>query len=185
MNDADKALFLTAMQGVTPLQTLETHPDLQTQRPSQRRAHPRRASEWKQQAGYSDVGVAYVLGPESTIEIRQSGLRDQDFLQLKRGLLSVQAHLDLHGLRVEQARQHTFEFIHRAHQQELRVLRIVHGKGQSSKDLFPVLKNHVAHWLGQEPLVLAACSAPAQQGGKGAVCLLLRRAQGTHPESGR
>jgi len=52
-------------------------------------------------------------------------------------------------------------------------VRIVHGKGLNSDDSLPVLKNVVDRMLRQRADVLAFHSAPAAQGGTGAVLVLL------------
>jgi DNA-nicking Smr family endonuclease len=51
----------------------------------------------------------------------------------------------------------------------------VHGKGLHSDSGVPVLKNLVDRMLRQRADVLAFASAPAAQGGHGAVLVLLRR----------
>ena len=52
-------------------------------------------------------------------------------------------------------------------------VRIVHGKGLHSDSGVPVLKNLVDRLLRQRADVLAFHSAPAAQGGHGAVLVLL------------
>ena len=54
-------------------------------------------------------------------------------------------------------------------------VRIVHGKGLHSDSGIPVLKNLVDRMLRQRADVLAFHSAPAAQGGNGAVLVLLKR----------
>ena len=53
-------------------------------------------------------------------------------------------------------------------------VRIVHGKGRYSAEGVPVLKNLVDRLLRQRGDVLAFHSAPAAQGGTGAVLVLLK-----------
>jgi DNA-nicking Smr family endonuclease len=50
----------------------------------------------------------------------------------------------------------------------------VHGKGLGSIDRQPVLKGRVRRWLTQKDEVLAFCQARAQDGGSGAMLVLLR-----------
>ena len=56
-----------------------------------------------------------------------------------------------------------------------RCVRIVHGKGLSSEGKLPVLKVKVNSWLRQKDDVLAFCSARPQDGGTGAVYVLLKK----------
>ena len=57
----------------------------------------------------------------------------------------------------------------------IQCVRVVHGKGLRSGPRGPVLKASVNRWLRQWDDVLAFVSAPARDGGTGAVYVLLRR----------
>ncbi len=94
---------------------------------------------------------------------------------LSRGLWPVKAHLDLHGLRTEEARRTLVDFILQAHEHGIRCVRIVHGKGINSGEDGPVLKGLVRRWLRQMREVLAFVQAPAEEGGSGALRVLLAK----------
>ena len=64
-------------------------------------------------------------------------------------------------------------FIREAHRQGLRCLRVVHGKGLGSPGKTPVLKSKVQSWLIQKNEVLAFVQARADEGGAGALVVLL------------
>ena len=104
---------------------------------------------------------------------------DRRLLQkLRRGEFAVQAHIDLHGMRRDEARQSVATFIDRACKDGHRCVRIVHGRGLNSKDNVPVLKLLLTSWLERGRVgkrVLAFCTARANDGGAGAVYVLLRR----------
>jgi DNA-nicking Smr family endonuclease len=53
-------------------------------------------------------------------------------------------------------------------------VRVVHGKGNGSPGREPVLKAKVRAWLVQKDEVIAFAQAPAQDGGHGALLVLLR-----------
>ncbi|TCW31506.1 MULTISPECIES: Smr/MutS family protein [Gulbenkiania] len=93
--------------------------------------------------------------------------------KLRNGHWPVAAELDLHGLDRHQAHDVLAVFLHRARQRGVCV-RIIHGKGFGS-DGQPVLKRMVRTWLGQHPDVLAFCETRPEDGGGGAVMVLLRR----------
>ncbi len=57
----------------------------------------------------------------------------------------------------------------------LQCVRVIHGKGLRSGARGPVLKLSVNRWLRQWDDVLAFVSAPARDGGTGALYVLLRR----------
>jgi DNA-nicking Smr family endonuclease len=97
--------------------------------------------------------------------------------RLHQGDFSIQAHVDLHGLRVDDAKE-TFEaFLDWAVTTGRRGVLIVHGRGLSSP-AEPVLKNKVKEWLTRGPWrkwVVAYCSARKCDGGAGATYVLLRQ----------
>ncbi len=105
------------------------------------------------------------------------GLQHSVLRKLRRGQYSVGAELDLHGMRVVEARQALGHFLQHSLAHDIRVVRIIHGKGNGSLHKQPVLKGKVNHWLRQRIEVLAFCSARPVDGGTGAIYVLLRRAR--------
>ena len=105
----------------------------------------------------------------------RSGVQHGLMRKLRRGQLQVGAELDLHGMNTKEARQSLLSLLYECQQQNIRCIRIVHGKGKSSKDQKPILKNKINHWLPQLDDVLAFCSARPEDGGVGAVYVLLKR----------
>lgn len=103
------------------------------------------------------------------------GLQHSVLRKLRRGAYSVEAQLDLHGLRVTEARLAVAAFLASATARGQRCVRIIHGKGNGSAFKQPVLKIKVNHWLRQRDEVLAFASAIPADGGTGAVYVLLRR----------
>ena len=94
--------------------------------------------------------------------------------KLKRGGWVVQAELDLHGLRSDEARLALAGFLAACARRDIRCVRIVHGKGLRSKNREPVLKHKLRHWLMQREDVLAFCQARPADGGSGAAIVLLK-----------
>jgi DNA-nicking Smr family endonuclease len=97
--------------------------------------------------------------------------------KLKRGGWVIQAELDLHGLRSDEARLALAEFLAACARNDCRCVRIVHGKGLRSKNREPVLKHKLRHWLVQREDVLAFCQARPADGGSGAAIVLLKSSQ--------
>jgi len=95
--------------------------------------------------------------------------------ELRRGRYAIQDELDLHGLTANEARLMLREFMNDVLLQGLRCVRIVHGKGLRSGPGGPVLKVKLNRWLPQWDQVLAFTTAPARDGGTGAVYVLLAR----------
>ncbi len=94
--------------------------------------------------------------------------------QLKRGQYSVQDDIDLHQMNAAAAQVTIIEFLAEASRLGIRCVRIIHGKGLHSDSRMPTIKNLVDRVLRQRADVLAFHSAPAAQGGNGAVLVLLR-----------
>ena len=97
--------------------------------------------------------------------------------KLRRGLFSVQAYLDLHGLTVREAEEDVRDFIVEAMTLGYRCVLLVHGRGLNSKDQIPVLKKRLEKILLRGPTrkqILAFTSARPVDGGAGASYVLLR-----------
>ena len=94
--------------------------------------------------------------------------------KLKRGEWAVQDELDLHGQRSEEARTMLSAFLAEALKGGLRCIRVIHGKGLRSENGEPVLKRKVGNWLAQRDDVLAFIQARPEDGGGGAVMVLLK-----------
>jgi DNA-nicking Smr family endonuclease len=96
--------------------------------------------------------------------------------RLHGGKYSIQAHLDLHGLNTQDAREVFEKFLRWAVVTGKRGVLIVHGRGLTSP-AEPVLKTRVVEWLTRGPWrkwVAAYASARLHDGGTGATYVLLR-----------
>lgn len=112
------------------------------------------------------------------IEGRVIGLDPHLVRQLRKGAFAYQNHLDLHGMRLEEARTAVECFFRTAYRDGLRCVLVVHGRGRNSDGGVPVLKNWLIGWLSRGPgarIVLAFTSARPCDGGAGALYVLLRR----------
>jgi DNA-nicking Smr family endonuclease len=98
--------------------------------------------------------------------------------KLRRGEWTLQREIDLHGLRREDAREALSTFIREAFRQGIRCVRVVHGKGLGSPGKTPVLKGRVHSWLIQKTEVLAFVQARGDEGGAGALVVLLKASGG-------
>jgi DNA-nicking Smr family endonuclease len=110
---------------------------------------------------------------EELVFLRE-GLSRQVLRKLRRGHWVVQDNLDLHGMNRVEAAASVAEFLRHCVQRHVRCARIVHGKGLGSRNREPVLKGKLRKWLAMRDEVLAYCQAPANQGGAGALLVLLK-----------
>lgn len=94
--------------------------------------------------------------------------------KLRRGFWVIQAQIDLHGLISDEAREYVAEFLSSCKKKNIRCVRIVHGKGLGSRNREPVLKHKLRNWLIQKDEVIAYAQAKPEDGGNGAVIVLLK-----------
>ncbi|MBW0454574.1 MAG: Smr/MutS family protein [Candidatus Kinetoplastibacterium crithidii] len=95
---------------------------------------------------------------------------------LKNGKWPIKAILDLHGLKVDSARELLNKFIQECYQKNMRCIKIIHGKGYgSNSNIGPVLKQKVPSWLVQIEKVQAFSEASKHEGGTGAVVILIQQ----------
>ncbi len=127
-----------------------------------------------QEAMSDEVDIESLLLTDDGLSFHRAGIGPDVVTRLRRGFWSIQAELDLHGLRREQAREATAAFLREAALRGWRCVRVVHGKGHGSPGKQPVLKAKAQRWLGQSAAVLAFTQASAPQGGAGALIVLLR-----------
>ena len=112
------------------------------------------------------------------IEGNVKGVDPNIVARLKAGALSPEAHIDLHGLNADQAREALTSFMKNAYQRNMRTVLVITGRGRNSPEGFAVLRNLISEWLTHEPfkrVVLAFCSARQTDGGLGALYVLLRK----------
>jgi DNA-nicking Smr family endonuclease len=109
---------------------------------------------------------------EPAAEFLRNGITRMSMKKLRRH--AIQDRLDLHGLSSDAARVLLQEFLQHACEQTLRCVLVIHGKGINSKAGVAILKIRTRHWLMQHDSVLAYCDALENQGGSGAVLVLLR-----------
>lgn len=169
----DAALFREAVGPVKPLPESTLPPRKPRPRPVARMAERDEIEARSEfQRGLDDPSV---LAAGDTLSYRREAVPAPVFQRLKRGRFSAQDELDLHGATVAQAESMLRTFIAEAHAHEFGCVRIIHGKGRRDDGGMPVLKNLVDRMLRQRADILAFHSAPAAQGGTGAVLVLLAR----------
>ena len=174
--ERERAVFRDAMVDATPLvPPRRADPRLPAPLP-----HPRQR-ELDEQAALAqsmsdEIDVEQLLDTDEKLSFRRDNVGADVLARLRRGHWVVQGQIDLHGLRVEQAREALPSFFALALKRQHRCLRIIHGKGLGSVGREPVLKGKVLKWLVQRDEVLAFCQAAPTDGGAGALLVLLRGA---------
>jgi DNA-nicking Smr family endonuclease len=134
------------------------------------RDHLRALVEGRSRFEISDDGLR--------MEGRRVDLPHDALRRLRRGLLPVDARLDLHGMSAGEARRAVAAFVRTMHARGERCLLVVHGKGEHSPGGVGVLRGEIAAWLSQgagSEHVAAFATATARDGGEGAIYVLLMR----------
>lgn len=172
--DDDRQLFRKEVKGARTLKQDRVH------LPSPRRKPvPQQRKRDEQEVMGSllsdDYDPAEIETGDELIYLRP-GIQQRTWRKFRRGQFAIEAELDLHGRVVVEARELVNQFLNEAQAQGKRCVRIIHGKGLGAAGKLPVLKHKVNSWLRQKDAVLAFCSARPNDGGTGAVYVLLKRA---------
>ena len=171
---ADKTLFARAAGAVKPI-TAPQRVRLAPEQPPPIAVQQHLDDQRVLQESISDeFDAATLLDVDDALSFRRPGIGQDVTRKLRKGGWSIQGEIDLHGLRREQAREALSAFIRDASKRGLRCVRVVHGKGLGSPGKTPVLKGRVQSWLVQKSEVLAFVQARGDEGGGGAVVVLLQ-----------
>jgi DNA-nicking Smr family endonuclease len=170
----EASLFATAIGAVVPLRR-PAHASPERPRPkAEARQRQRDEAAVLVESMADEFDAESLLETDDSLSFRRRGIGVDVVRKLRRGVWVLQAELDLHGLRRDEARERLAEFLRDAARSQLRCVRIVHGKGHGSPGREPVLKAKVKSWLAQRSEVLAFTHARAADGGHGALIVLLR-----------
>lgn len=174
----DTELFKKALTGVKPIDNgniAQIKPKRVKKIDAQTLAK-RAAAEGSAEQELTEISdTQAILNPvasQAALSYRIATLQHKVFEDLKAGKIRWFEAVDLHGCTVEQARAAVLQIIQMAKDENQNVVKIVHGKGPEA-----ILKTYVNGWLRQHRDVLAFVSAPENQGGTGAVLVLLKRAE--------
>ncbi|WP_434380644.1 Smr/MutS family protein [Melittangium boletus] len=172
----ESRLFLSAMDGVQQVTNRGEAPAPNPRLPEIIDENAEALAELAEMvAGQGDLDIS---GTDDSLEGAAPGVDGRLMRSLRRGDFSIQARLDLHGQTQAQAREAVDRFLSDSRRSGKRCVLIVHGRGLNSPDQIPVLKESMRVWLGQKrtgKTVLAFATARPQDGGAGAVYVLLRR----------
>ncbi len=166
----DAALFRAAIGPVREMPITAPVPARPKPRPNTRMAdrdHDDAREEFRR------VFSGPLLLPGDTLRYRRDNIPQRVLQRLARGQYSAQDEIDLHHADMALAETILRRFLKESCDNGLGCVRVIHGKGLHATDSVPTLKNLVDRMLRQRSDVLAFHSAPAAQGGTGAVLVLL------------
>ena len=115
--------------------------------------------------------------PELTHDA-QPGLDKATAKRLRRGQVTIEARIDLHGMTQDEARPALEAFIESSWYRNLRQVLVITGKGTRADGTIGVLRQRVPQWLNMAPnraRVTAFSYAAPKDGGEGALYVRLKR----------
>jgi DNA-nicking Smr family endonuclease len=171
---AERMLFVRAAGAVQPIRRhgrVDLAPDQPAPVPVQQQLDEQRVL---QEALSDEFDATTLLDVDEALSFRRPGVGPDVTRKLRKGEWSIQGEIDLHGLRRDAAREALAAFIREAYRRGWRCVRVVHGKGLGSPGKTPVLKGKVQGWLVQKNEVLAFVQARGDEGGAGALVVLLK-----------
>lgn len=171
---AEANIFRNSIGHVAPIKTAAKH-QVEPQRPApipfQHLADEKAAL---QESLSDEFDADSLLETDENLSYTRPGVGVDVVRKLRKGHWVIQAQLDLHGYRRDQARDSLGDFLRKCGRSGIRCVRIIHGKGLGSVNKEPVLKHKVRNWLIQKDEVLAFSQATAADGGSGALIVLLK-----------
>jgi DNA-nicking Smr family endonuclease len=171
---AERTLFVRAAGAVQPIRRhgrVDLAPDQPAPLPVQQQLDEQRVLR---EALSDEFDAATLLDIDEALSFRRPGVGPDVTRKLRKGEWTIQGEIDLHGLRRDDAREALAAFVREAFRRGWRCVRVVHGKGLGSPGKTPVLKGKVQSWLIQKNEVLAFVQARGDEGGAGALVVLLK-----------
>ena len=169
-DEADSEVWQEAVKGVRKIK----NPNLDLSKPAPKEFIIRENVNVFEAYGGEDLSF---LIPGAADNIDANTMR-----RFKRGEFAIEAVLDLHGCTSEESFGKVENFIKKAYLRQKRCVQIVTGKGlHREDDIFAargVLRDLVPQWLNNgllRPLILTFDYSRPEDGGEGALTILLRR----------
>ena len=176
ISEQDLKIFFDEVADVRPL-VAEKLIETTKKKPSPRPIHNKHSTdinELENSEMMSDPVNLRDAQVDDVLFFARSGIQQKVQKRLRRGEFPIEDELDLHGYTVAEAKAAIANFFYDCKKQQKRYVRIIHGKGYRSEQNIPVLKTHVAYWLPQHKDVMAFSSALPNDGGTGALYVILK-----------
>ena len=112
-----------------------------------------------QEAMSDEFDVSTLLDTDDQLSFRRPGIGLDVTHKLRAGQWSIQRQLDLHGLRVDEAREALGQFIRLSHRTGIRCVRVVHGRAWARRAR-PRAQGPRAALAGAEKGSAGLCAGP-------------------------
>ena len=172
VSEQDRALFLESIGTVQ-----RVHTELADPEPKAVKPYPRqRILDEQRVTAELLVPLSEHFDPDAAEPLRylKNGYSPKLLAKLGRGQFSVRDQIDLHQLTQAEAREVIRDFLKECIDADRLCVKIIHGKGMRSGGDGPVLKALTDRMLRQRGDVIAFRSARHNDGGSGAVIVLLK-----------
>ncbi len=171
ISDEDRELFRSEIGSVRRMQAERVRQRAAQAAPIPRQRQRDEAAVMEELAS-APIDFATVECGEELSWLRP-GMRSRVLMRLRRGHWRVQDEIDLHQMNIKAASTSVRTFLDAARRDGLSCVKIIHGKGLRSGPDGPRLKQMTARLLTRTDSVVAFASAPPNDGGTGAVYVLL------------
>jgi len=169
---SDEQLLQQALEGVVPLKNPATSDSRKPRRETRKKSR-------ESDLDLNDFEPLELSAADEQLSIdsddahRKNGVQLRILKRLKRGHYPLEDQFDLHHLNTHTGKSALLDFISWSCQQNLKCIRIIHGKGLRSVD-GPKLKLMSREVLRSHPQVMAFTSCKQNEGGEGATDVLLK-----------
>ncbi|MGI2258334.1 DNA endonuclease SmrA [Shewanella sp. GXUN23E] len=124
-----------------------------------------------------DAGLIKPVAPDDPLSFKRQGVQEQVFKNLRLGKYKHPTLLDLRAMKLRDARETLVRGLLAAFEREERCVLLIHGKGAGNRPFPALIKSAVNNWLPQLDEVMAFHSAIKEEGGNGALYVMLAKSQ--------
>tara|TARA_B100001250_G_scaffold414562_1_gene453903 strand:- start:6706 stop:7245 length:540 start_codon:yes stop_codon:yes gene_type:complete len=175
-NEDDECLFKNAMKNVTPIKkNKRLYNNALSNNNNKISSKAINNQNYENSMLELDISADEVKQLGNEITFRRKGVPKQVLSKLKKGDYYIESEIDLHGYTVHQAKTILKKFIANSSSEDIRCVKVIHGKGLGSGINGPIIKNYAQRWLAQWADVLAFVKARAKDGGSGALYVLIKK----------
>ncbi|MCL1038264.1 DNA endonuclease SmrA [Shewanella corallii] len=179
MTGDESELFWAEMAGVKPLEQGDKVFNPEANSVTQAQLSRRAAAEANEYLDRmpTDPALFKPMAPDDPVSFKRQGVQDQVFKNLRLGKYKHPTILDLRGMRLRDAKEALVNGMLAAFGREERCVLLIHGKGLGNKPYPALIKSAVSSWLPQLDEVMGFHSALKEEGGNGAMYVMLAKSQ--------
>jgi len=186
LNKEEKALWQEVAASIKPLKkpraqkNAATSPKEAAAPAMQKNTGSGRGAEARTKAKGTEPTVVARAKPQPLGHGTMQDMDKRQAARLRKGRLPIEGRIDLHGKTSVEAHDALKAFVTRAHRAGKRCVLVITGKGSRSgaDGKAGILRQVVPRWLNEpafRPLILAFTHARPEDGGEGALYVLLKR----------